>query len=205
MAEFEDDNTSTRVKCRACSEVSETGDVTVLRTGRKGHLESQKHLDAVRQNPVVSATAAASHQMNAQVQNPAIDQRAKFTLADIFQDSDDEDQSQEPRRAHSPLDDIMMDGDNFFDAERNEIFFSAGKELGDRAALRQELLQGVRNLDYNSDHTVFGKIGLSSSDGEDLTVSSAVAAMVEMGEFRRKLALCWPLLINHVHRFGRRQ
>ncbi|KAJ7882193.1 hypothetical protein B0H14DRAFT_3433567 [Mycena olivaceomarginata] len=68
----------------------------------------------------------------------------------------------------------MMDGDQFFDADRNEMFFSAGTEDRTGHASRQELLEGIRNLDYY-DHTVFGKM-----DREDVTVSSAVEAMVEM-------------------------
>ncbi|KAJ7894666.1 hypothetical protein B0H14DRAFT_3426697 [Mycena olivaceomarginata] len=54
------------------------------------------------------------------------------------------------------------------------MFFSAGtEETG--AARRQELLEGMENLDYY-DHTVFGKI-----DREDPTIPEAVAAMEEMG------------------------
>ncbi|KAJ6488399.1 hypothetical protein DFH09DRAFT_1105629 [Mycena vulgaris] len=54
------------------------------------------------------------------------------------------------------------------------MFFSAGtEETG--ATSRGELLEGIRNLDYY-DHTMFGKM-----DREDLTVSSAVELMVEMG------------------------
>jgi hypothetical protein len=72
----------------------------------------------------------------------------------------------------------MMDGDQFFDADRNEMFFSAGTEDRTGHASRQELLEGIRNLDYY-DHTVFGKM-----DREDVTVSSAVEAMVEMGKLQ---------------------
>ncbi|KAJ7269024.1 hypothetical protein C8J57DRAFT_1509241 [Mycena rebaudengoi] len=181
--DFEDDlDTPTRVKCLACSAASETGDVTILRSGRKGHLASQKHLDAVLRNSSAQRTPALSDTLNTQVPNPAPEQHAKLTLADLFRDSDNEDdEGEQPGRAHSPLDDIMMDGNTFLDAEHNDIFFSAGQEqLEDRSALRQELRDGIRNLDYY-DHTVFGKMGLSGGDGEDLTVSSAVAAMVEMG------------------------
>jgi hypothetical protein len=72
----------------------------------------------------------------------------------------------------------MMDGNQFFDAHRNEIFFSAGIEDGVQIAGRQKLLEGMRNLDYY-DHTLFGKM-----DREDSTVSETVVAMVEMGKFR---------------------
>ncbi|KAJ7239090.1 hypothetical protein C8J57DRAFT_1528367 [Mycena rebaudengoi] len=88
-------------------------------------------------------------------------------------DSDSEDESHEPQQFHSQLDDIMMDGNQFFDAHRNEILFSAGTEESLHAH-RQELLEGMRNLDYY-DHTVFGKM-----DQEDPTIADAVAA-IEMG------------------------
>jgi hypothetical protein len=94
-------------------------------------------------------------------------------------DSDDDEQ---PRDPPSPLQDVMMDGDQFFDANRHEMFFSAGVPE-DRRRERQELLDGIRNLDYY-DHVVFGKMGAKHSDsaGEDLTVADAVVAMVDMGK-----------------------
>jgi hypothetical protein len=76
----------------------------------------------------------------------------------------------------------MMDGNQFFDANQTEMFFSAGtEETG--AARRQELLEGMKNLDYY-DHTVFGKI-----DREDPTISEAVAAMEEMGRLQQYLCV----------------
>ncbi|KAJ7135241.1 hypothetical protein C8R43DRAFT_1089512 [Mycena crocata] len=72
----------------------------------------------------------------------------------------------------------MMDGNQFFDADRNEIFFSAGAEESGLAH-RQELLDGIKNLDYY-DHTVFGKM-----QHEDSTVSDAVNAMAEMAQLTK--------------------
>ncbi|KAF8143986.1 hypothetical protein K438DRAFT_1520090, partial [Mycena galopus ATCC 62051] len=95
-----------------------------------------------------------------------------FNLSAMLLDSDSEDD--QPQQHHSQLDDIIMDGNQFFDAGRNEMFFSAGVEdIG--AACRKVLLEGIQDLDYY-DHTMFGKV-----DREDSTISDAVATMVEMG------------------------
>ncbi|KAJ6626091.1 hypothetical protein B0H10DRAFT_1694513, partial [Mycena sp. CBHHK59/15] len=99
----------------------------------------------------------------------------RFKLSDIL-DSDGEDGIDGTQFQQNTLGDIMMNGNQFFDADRNEIFFSAGTEET-RDSERRELLEGIRNLDYY-DHTVFGKM-----DREDLTVSDAVAAMVDMGKY----------------------
>ncbi|KAJ6552711.1 hypothetical protein B0H10DRAFT_2242049 [Mycena sp. CBHHK59/15] len=105
---------------------------------------------------------------------PAPAQRARFKLSDILLDSDSEDAIDGTQFRPNTLGDILMDGNQFFDADRNEIFFSAGTEET-RDSERRELLEGIRNLDYY-DHTVFGKM-----DREDLTISDAVAAMADMG------------------------
>ncbi|KAJ6602592.1 hypothetical protein DFH09DRAFT_1068977 [Mycena vulgaris] len=164
--DFEDlDGDPTHVKCLGCSAASDTQDTIILRAWRKGHLATRKHIDAV------AATQAAP-----EVQNPRVAQQpeARFQLSEMLLDSGSEDDRAAHRRTHGALEDILMDGNQFFDADRNEIFFSAGTEET-RTAQRQELLEGIWNLDYY-DHTVFGEI-----DQEDLTVSSAVTTLVEMG------------------------
>ncbi|KAJ7838718.1 hypothetical protein B0H13DRAFT_1911624 [Mycena leptocephala] len=89
-------------------------------------------------------------------------QQARFMLSEMILDSDSEDKTGASQHAYGALEDIMMDGDQFCDADRNEFFFSAGTEKT-RDTERQELFEGIRNLDFY-DHTVFGKM-----DQEDLT------------------------------------
>ncbi|KAJ7443535.1 hypothetical protein FB451DRAFT_1189993 [Mycena latifolia] len=147
----------------------------ILRTtGRKDHLTTRKHLDAVAANPPQVAAAD-----NTETRNPALNQQAAFNLASLMLDSDSDDDLNQ-HRLHSPLQDIMMDGDQFYDADRTELFFSAGTE--DLRPERQELIEGIRNLDYY-DHVVFGKMGIDQSDsaGDDLTVSNAAAALANLG------------------------
>ncbi|KAJ6556711.1 hypothetical protein B0H10DRAFT_2446303, partial [Mycena sp. CBHHK59/15] len=118
---------------------------------------------------MAATQAAGGSTLTAETRPPALVQRARFKLSDIL-DSDSEDGIDGTQFQQNTLGDIMMNGNQFFDADRNEIFFSAGTEET-RDSERRELLEGIRNLDYY-DHTVFGKM-----DREDLTVSDAVAAM----------------------------
>ncbi|KAJ7849685.1 hypothetical protein B0H14DRAFT_3085998 [Mycena olivaceomarginata] len=121
-----------------------------------------------------AAAAPGNSGMPQAVLNPQPGEQARFNLSDILLDSESEDDDHRPQRTHSPLDDIMVDGNQFFDSDRNELFFSAGAENTGNSTRRQELLEGMRNLEYY-DHTVFGK-----TDREDPTISDAVAAMVDM-------------------------
>lgn len=140
---------------------------------RKEHLTRKKHQDAVA-NQATTRTSV----IQPTVLDPGPAPQARLNLSDILLDSDSEDGANGTHRAPSPLNDIMMDGNQFFDAERNEILFSAGtEETG--AARRQELLEAMKNLDFY-DHSVFGKI-----NREDPTISDAVAAMAEMGKSRQ--------------------
>lgn len=148
-----------------------------MRAGRKTHLTRPKHISSVAVLAGRQGAAGVSVTMQ-ETRDPGPSQQACFKLSDILLDSDSDDDNGKPRHSHSGLDNIMMDGDQFFDADRNEMFFSAGTEDRTGHASRQELLEGIRNLDYY-DHTVFGKM-----DREDVTVSSAVEAMVEMGKLQ---------------------
>jgi hypothetical protein len=179
--DFEDiDSDPMHVKCLVCSAVSDTQDIIILRTGRSEHSTRKKHLAALANRTAGNGTSAMQQAVPSRDPPPA--EQAHFTLSDILLDSDSEDEGHRPQRNHSPLDDIMMDGNQFFDANRTEMFFSAGtEETG--AARRQELLEGMKNLDYY-DHTVFGKI-----DREDPTISEAVAAMEEMGRLQQYLCV----------------
>jgi hypothetical protein len=174
QVDFEElDSDPTHVKCLACSAASDTGETIILKSTRKKHLTSDKHSNTVKHLESIAARqppgAAPSWSQSASVE------QARFTLSTMLVDSDSE--NDQPQQHHSQLDDIMMDGDQFFDAGRNEMFFSAGiEDVG--AARRKALLEGIRNLDYY-DHTVFGKV-----DREDSTISEAVATMVDMGKFR---------------------
>jgi hypothetical protein len=172
-AVFEDlESDPTQVKCLACSAASDTKDTIILRSGRAGHLTRDKHRDAVAAQQITVGAAVRPETLS---RDPVPAQQARFNLSSMLLDSGSEDDTREPQQFHSQLDDIMMDGNQFFDADRNELFFSAGTE-DTGIARRQALLEGMKNLDYY-DHTVFGKV-----DREDSTISEAVAAMVEMGK-----------------------
>jgi hypothetical protein len=150
-----------------------------VKSGRKIHLTRQKHLEAVALNPDLETT----QDVNQATHNPTPAQRARLTFADMLLDSDSEGEPSGDRRAPSPLDNIMMDGNQFYDSAREEIVFSAGTE--DVNIRRQELLDGIRYLDYN-EHTLFGKMGHQHNIEDDPTISSAVAAMADLGECRRQ-------------------
>jgi hypothetical protein len=146
-------------------------------------LSSDKHSDAVAAFQPVGVTSNPSLPFS--VEQP------RFNLSAMLLDSDSEDD--QPQQYHSELDDIMMDGNQFFNAGPNEIFFSAGVEdIG--AAHRKVLLEGIQNLDYY-DHTMFGKV-----DREDSTISDAVATMVEMGELglATQVQTVWSLFIHRI-------
>ncbi|KAJ7663582.1 hypothetical protein B0H17DRAFT_1143991 [Mycena rosella] len=148
---------------------------------KEDHLTCPKHLDAIASLPAPDATpVAAGTQL--ETWNPVPAQRATFGLASMFAESDsDNDRSPRP---HTRLQDIMMDGDQFYDLDRNQMFFSAGMQH-DWHTECQELIDGIRNLDYY-DHTVFGKMS-SRSAGEDLTMSDAMAALVDMSKNKLNL------------------
>ncbi|KAJ7831513.1 hypothetical protein B0H14DRAFT_3143143 [Mycena olivaceomarginata] len=89
-------------------------------------LDEKKHLAALANRTAGNGTSAIQQAVPSRDPPPA--QQAHFTLLDILLDSDSEDKGHRPQRNHSPLDDIMMDGNQFFDANQTEMFFSAGTE-----------------------------------------------------------------------------
>jgi hypothetical protein len=49
-------------------------------------------------------------------------QQARFTLSEIILDSDSKDETGASQHAYGTLEYIMMDGDQFFDVDRNKMF-----------------------------------------------------------------------------------
>ncbi|KAJ6609291.1 hypothetical protein B0H10DRAFT_1954718 [Mycena sp. CBHHK59/15] len=145
-ADFED------AKGIACSTTSDTKDVVILKSGQKIHLKSPKHEHSTALLAATSARGVRDWQADQSTRNLTPGQWANLKLADLFAELDYPDEPSGSYHARSPLDDIIMDGNQFFDLAHNEIFFTAGMEDVQVDTRRQELLQEYKRsrLPYNN-------------------------------------------------------
>jgi hypothetical protein len=145
----------------------------------KHRTSSDRHKQALKARAEAIAT---STQESAEIVTHT---SAVLNLADLFLGgpSDDSDEESMPWAANqNPFEETMTYGDEIFDAEGQQILFSAGKIPLDTSS--DAVWNDFSNLEYYN-HTVFGEMTpmmeqlLDHTD--DCMVADSVAAMAAMG------------------------
>lgn len=166
------------------------------RRGRRAHLQTKKHLEAVKAlNPAfenaVLGTVASDNLLQAII--PPNSERTyptSLSIAERFQISDSEDDEIRTEQLPGPLDNVSFGTDQIFDQSGEELLFSAGK--GEQDATDTHLLQQMRNIEYYDAAGRFGRVKFASKSAignnddideyGDLTITGIVASMRAMGE-----------------------
>lgn len=185
--------------CRICSKYLQKN-VFLRRRGRRAHLQTKKHIEAVKAlNPASEDTApgtAASDNL-LQTSIPPNSERtypASLSIAERFQISDSEDDGIHVEQLPGPFDNLSFGRDHILDQSGEELLFSAGK--GAQDATDTHLLQQMRNIEYYEAAGHFGRVKFASKstiikdddidEYGDLTITGIVASMRAMGEHHRQ-------------------